>query len=288
MAALFVDQLTTLDFSYLCPRRGLVGETWLVDVELAGELDEQGMVFDFGHVKKQVKASLDRLADHRLLVPAQHPAVNLTLTQGQIAVSLQTDNQGLVECKAPCQAILLVDAQVISTASLAPFLCQSLKAELPANVSAVNLRLYPESAPGQFYHYSHGLKKHLGDCQRIAHGHRSQIRIAVDGHRDEALERDWAEQWQDIYLARDEDRLASHYQDDRCYHRFGYTADQGTFELTLAAERCYLMETDTTVELIAEHIARTVAGRLPGRLIAVTAYEGVNKGARAEWRCSSD
>ena len=61
MQALFVDQLSTLDFSYLCPERGLVGETWLVDVTLWGELNAEGMVFDFGHVKKQIKSALDML-----------------------------------------------------------------------------------------------------------------------------------------------------------------------------------------------------------------------------------
>ena len=49
---LFVDQFTNVDFSYLDAERGLVGETWLANITLEGALDEQGMVHDFGHIKK--------------------------------------------------------------------------------------------------------------------------------------------------------------------------------------------------------------------------------------------
>ena len=60
MSRLFVDNLTVLDFSYFHPTRGVVGESWIVDVELVGDLNDEGMVFDFGHVKNCSRPRLIR------------------------------------------------------------------------------------------------------------------------------------------------------------------------------------------------------------------------------------
>lgn len=284
MQALFVNQLTTLDFSYLCPQRGLVGETWLVDVVLGGELDQQGMVFDFGHVKKQVKALLDSLSDHRLLVPLHAEAACITRNSAQnkeqLVVSFKT-RQGMITCSAPAQAVLLVEAEAITPELLTPFLEEAMQQELPDNVTTVELRLYPEAIAGAYYHYSHGLKKHHGDCQRIAHGHRSQIRVFVDEQRDQALEAWWASQWRDIYIATKEDLQGAFTNDDVEHYRFSYTANQGYFEISLPCINCYLIDTDSTVELLARHIARCLAERKPGKTIRVVAFEGLNKGAIA-------
>ena len=129
----------------------------------------------------------------------------------------------------------------------------------------------------------HGLKKHLGNCQRIAHGHRSPIRIDRNGHRDHDLERRWAKLWRDIYVGSEEDVVRRHVGEAGVrYVTFEYEANQGEFALTLPEERVYMLDTDTTVELIAAHMADKLKVEFPTDTIRVRAYEGVGKGAIAE------
>jgi 6-pyruvoyl-tetrahydropterin synthase len=150
---------------------------------------------------------------------------------------------------------------------------------VPANVAAVRVRLRHEAIDGASYHYTHGLSKHLGACQRIAHGHRSRLVIAVDGVRDATLEAAWAETFRDIYLVTGTHVVA----DDGERLSVAYTAPEGRFELTLPQARTYRLghETDSTVEEIAEHLATRLQAAHPGRTITVRAYEGVMKGAIA-------
>ncbi|MFT5117183.1 MAG: 6-pyruvoyl-tetrahydropterin synthase, partial [Kiritimatiellia bacterium] len=81
---LFVDNLTNVDFSYLDPNRGLVGETWLANIVLEGSLDEQGMVCDFGIVKKTVRDWLDTYIDHCLVVAAEAETIDIVRNDATI------------------------------------------------------------------------------------------------------------------------------------------------------------------------------------------------------------
>ena len=272
---LFVEQLTNVDFSYLDSTRGIVGETWWASAILEGALDDQGMVCDFGTVKKVLRNWLDTEVDHRLLVPAEAPGLTVTEADDRISLSLQTA-RGLVTMDAPAQAVTLIDAEAIDADSVARYCISRLKAHFPDTIDQLSLDFTPEDIKGDFYHYSHGLKKHAGNCQRIAHGHRSRLQVWLNGERDANEEKYWSDLWADIYIGTQEDLISEN--DDLL--SFAYTSEQGDFALTLHREHCYMLDTDSTVELIADHLAKEIKKRHPEKNVRVRAFEGVNKGAQ--------
>ncbi|OLQ95160.1 hypothetical protein BIY21_06830 [Vibrio ponticus] len=288
---LFVRDLTVIDSSYLCDKRGMVGESWILDISLSGELNEMSMVLDFGQVKKQIKQLVDNHVDHKLLVPTKSKQVCVTSTQqGYSAVDLIRGEQG-IHLHCPDEALCLVDANRITISSVIKHLYAILKAHLPQNVNDLELTLRTENIDGAFYHYSHGLKKHDGNCQRIAHGHRSPIELIVDGARDSQLEAQFASRWRDIYLGSKEDQTTiadlsmntrSTGISDDTHYAFKYTAPQGQFELAIAKNETEVLESDTTIELLVNYIADEVKKELKNEQhLKVVAYEGVGKGAIA-------
>ena len=282
MTALFVDDLTVIDFSYLDAQRGIVGESWIVDVILEGELNDEGMVFDFGFVKKQIKAAIDSGIDHKLVIPTQLANIQINEQADRIHVSLTQDSLQVIDYQSPREAVYLLDAPEVSIAAVRPELEKYLKTIVPNNVHNVKIALRAENIAGAFYHYSHGLKKHQGDCQRICHGHRSQIHVLLNDVRSDAAEQYWAKRWQDIYLITNEDIMQTFVAEGIEYVQCGYNAEQGRFEVTLPKSRCDFLTTDTTVELIANFIAEQTAIHFPQSRITIKAFEGVSKGAYAQ------
>lgn len=279
MSCLFVDQLTVIDCAFLDVQRGLVGESYIVDVELEGELDAQSMVFDFSAVKKQLKRHIDAAIDHRLLVPMGAPEL-LQQLEGEAVRLLFRADVGAIEYRAPDFAVARIDAPEIDAEVVAAHLQPALAPLLPDNVETLRLHLRSEAIDGAYYHYTHGLRKHDGPCQRLAHGHRSRLQVDIDGLRAAAIEQHWALRWTDIHLASAADLVA------RANGRvaLAYESREGRYELTLPESRVELFERDTTVECIAEHLATQIAAGHPGAVVSVRAYEGVNKGARATAR----
>lgn len=273
---LFVDQLTNVDFSFLHAERGMLGETWLASALLDGAVDDEGMICDFSIVKKTLRHWLDDQVDHRLLVPTESSALTLKQDGERIHLTWQFNDQSL-SVSGPAQAFALVDAESITAESVAVWCKTQLKEHFPVNVEQLTLSFETEAIAGAFYHYSHGLKLHEGNCQRIAHGHRSRILIWLNEERSQELEQQWAQRWHDIYLG---------FEDDVVDHQagqidFAYEAAQGHFELSMPANACYLIGTETTVEFLAEHLADAIKAQHPQAHVKVKAFEGINKGAIA-------
>ncbi|MBB1489108.1 6-pyruvoyl trahydropterin synthase family protein [Oceanospirillum sediminis] len=273
MTTLFVRKLTVIDCSYLDARRGLVGESWHVDVELDGDLNEQGMLFDFSHVKKTLKAMIDSTVDHALLIPEASDAYSL-INEDEGRVEMTFDSHvGMFRHISPQCAIQRLPVPAITPENVARWLESTAPDVLPGNVKGVRFHLHHEIMPDDqaYYHYSHGLKKHDGNCQRIAHGHRSRIEIFTSGSRNQTLEKQWANQLRDAYIGTREDIIT----EDESSITFAYTANQGYFELSVPKSICTLMETDSTVELIARFICESTE-QTDTRVFA---YEGIEKGA---------
>lgn len=285
---LFVNDLTVMDFSYLCPKRGMVGESWIVDVILDGELNEESMVQDFGHVKKNLKRLIDEYVDHKLLVPAEYEGSEVIHEDDSEQVETRfscTDGRSIM-LHCPAEAYAFVYSDEINMDSVGVYLKEVLATHLPENVENITLNLREEVITSPYYHYTHGLKKHDGNCQRIAHGHRSRIDIILDGKVCVDSQQYWAERWEDIYIATREDQIA--YNDRKLkgkvenqedYHCFAYESSQGYFELLIPKSDCEIIETDSTVECLARYLLEEQKKRTPDGVCQVIAYEGVGKGA---------
>lgn len=267
----------------------MVGESWILDVTLSGQLNEMSMVLDFGKVKSQIKRIVDQFVDHRLLIPKRNPLIHsATTNNGYTSLDLMRGNRS-IHLHCPDEAYCFIDTEEINIESVTKHVYQLLKGYLPDNVYGLDITLRPENIEGAFYHYSHGLKKHDGNCQRIAHGHRSGIKLIVDGQRDHIREQEFSKRWEDIYLGSIEDKVAvdnltlSKYTQNitsESHYGFSYTCPQGKFELAIAKCETEILTTDTTVELLASYIADEVHKLLhKNQKLNVVAYEGVGKGA---------
>ncbi|AIW14251.1 6-carboxytetrahydropterin synthase [Vibrio tubiashii] len=288
---LFVRDLTVIDSSYICEQRGVVGDSWIVDVIMSGELNEMSMVLDFGRVKKQIKQLVDEFVDHRLLIPVQNAAIVYKPSKTGYSTLDVLRGEKSIHLNCPNEAYCLIDAEAVTIESITKHVYQILRNNLPSNVTGLEITLRHENIAGAFYHYTHGLKKHDGNCQRIAHGHRSPIEIILDGERDNDKEVAFAKRWEDIYLGSKEDQVSvstlnlsegAKAISDESHYGFRYTAPQGEFELAIAKSETEILPTDTTVELLAGYIAGEVKPTVAeGQSLQVIAYEGVGKGAMA-------
>ncbi|WP_133471142.1 6-carboxytetrahydropterin synthase [Paraglaciecola marina] len=287
---LFVNDLTVMDFSYLCPKRGMVGESWIVDVILNGDLNEESMVLDFGKVKKQLKYLIDEYIDHKLLVPVEHEfsVVKQNEKTDRVKVDFMRADNKSIHLNCPAEAYAFVYSDEVTMPSVSDYLKDVIATHLPENVAGIELNLRAEVINTPYYHYTHGLKKHDGNCQRIAHGHRSKVVVFEDHKESIKWQEYWAKRWCDIYIGSSEDIVKPEQTsfeiekgDFEQHHVFAYEASQGRFELAIPKAESEMLETDTTVECLAQYMADEHKRLTPECDFKVLAYEGVGKGAIA-------
>ena len=74
---LFIENITNIDSSYFDSELGIVGETYIVDMHLYGQLNDEDMIIDFSTIKKDAKAFIDKHLDHLFLVPKQNKHIKV-------------------------------------------------------------------------------------------------------------------------------------------------------------------------------------------------------------------
>ena len=285
---LFVRDLTVIDASYLDAKRGFVGESYQVDVVLQGSLNEQAMLLDFSSVKKQIKVIIDAEVDHKLLVPHASPNCSVKIAEERTQVDFKLNDNAIIQLKCPNEAYCLLESEEINIELLETYLEHVILLQLPENISGLEIKLRNEQIETPYYHYTHGLKKHNGNCQRIAHGHRSKIDIFINDIYSEELVKDWANRWQDIYLVSQSDIIdksdlsfivIKNEIDKLCT---AYHSPQGYFELLMPAYMTEVLPKDTTVEELATYICEQIKSRVGSDdEVTIYAYEGIGKGAIA-------
>jgi hypothetical protein len=274
LARLFIQELSIVDAAYFDVFYGPLGASWLVDAELTGHRDALGMLYDFRPCKKTIKEIIDTSFDHTLIVPEG---------MGREGMDLE------YEC--PPEALSSIPGNSFTKAGLEVGMKTAIEARFREegrdNIVAVDVTLrevvFPPGKP--WYRYTHGLKFHEGNCQRLWHGHRNSIDIRVNEAPDLELEQHFADLFYNAHIAHQENLVGN--QDWRIGERqshldwveVAYEAGQGFFRTRIPGENVVVLPCECTVENIAEFVLEGSRKRRRGSL-EVRVYEGIHKGSR--------
>ena len=266
---LFMEDVTVLDYAYFDAATGARGDTLVVDVELGGELDANGFVFDFGKAKRAIKGAIDRDIDHRAVVPRRAAGLVIEQTRDRVHV-----RYGGVDYSAPDSALAFIDAVTITRESIAAHIEHLVRPHMPANVRTIDVHLHPDAraqlAPS--FCYTHGLRAHDGNCQRLLHGHCGTFHTTWDGKADTELAQWLARRFDGAHFAAQRDVRGS---------LVAYVAEQGAFDLVMPHGRVVAIDAEPSIENLTRIAFETVVNErhLDGNRLVVSAYEGSRKGA---------
>ena len=163
---------------------------------------------------------------------------------------------------------------------------------LPPSISGVQIELEKESSEEElpFFHYTHGLKNHFGNCQRLLHGHRSALKVYRTGLLAPELVHLLLEEFGPYpHFHFRENSVNAKFHGLEGVHpelkevQIHYKGSQGIFEATLPAERVYFLPMESTVENLSlyflEILQRKFGKKSAG--LQVEAFEGIGKGAQS-------
>ena len=96
----------------------LHGHTYAVHVRLQGEKNKSGYIADFHDVKTLIRDLIERL-DHRVLIPAAHPAVTIAKRRGTVEMKV-----GRKRYAFPAEDVVLLDLPAVTAEQLAEYILE--------------------------------------------------------------------------------------------------------------------------------------------------------------------
>lgn len=292
---LFYKSLTVVDSAVIDPLHGLMGQSWYVDISLTGHTDSEGVIADFSKIKSKIKKIIDEKIDHKLIV--NESLVNLVEDRARVEISYGSNKVKNISYEAPAQALCIIPAGS-DEKSLEAYISAVLKKEMPHNIKHVEVTLRGEQHQ-EMFHYTHGLKQHYGNCQRLFHGHKNTMEIWRNGQRELNWEKMLIQQvfksnihfafWENIKnksallsLKSDQNIPVAILATDQNIE-IEYTSSQGLYWASLPANEVFIMPCETTIENIAAFFAQWIKDSWGDPLdkVMVVGFEGIAKGAKA-------
>jgi len=280
---LFYQQVTILDYAYLDKQLGPMGNSLFVDAFIEGPLDFQGMIMDFGKVKPTIKRIIDEYFDHRLILTNEQ-SQNFNGTEVFFEWKNDQGINKFLKYKAPEECFYSSGVDELDCAGLEKSLSLLVNTFLERPTLTVTIKVrseFTEVSNVPFFYYTHGLKHHEGNCQRLLHGHGNTIKVKINN----ILRNDIAFK----LVSKLTNSLGStHFIYEKNIKQYSsdsitvqYQSTQGMFQLEMSPDYVLIIPCETTIEQLSQYFCQVVVKEFAevGDIVEVAAFEGIAKGA---------
>jgi 6-pyruvoyl-tetrahydropterin synthase len=282
-SSIFIRHLTVVDCAIVMPDGRIAGNSFHPSFVISGPVtsDEQ-VVIDFSKCKKRIKAIIDDYDngfDHKLWVIDGYSNIN-TFTELDGYIKLSSDS---VYLKAPKHTVKQfasngeISIVRIAEQAFAKEVTEILQTEFPGVVvSCQNNQVVFASDNYVRFRYAHFLPASSSDpCKRCWHGHGSFIESDCSRQTLEEI----GDSMKDVLFVNTKYLTESSTPANIELHVVNALGDKYYAEVSSAHQIIY-MDKDTTIENIAEYVAKTYGDKIRktgGSYVAVS--EGLSKGA---------
>jgi 6-pyruvoyl-tetrahydropterin synthase len=298
LSGIFLRDVSRFDCAIFDPGLGVIGQSWNVDINLLGPIDEQGFVHDFGTLKGLISQTLKASLDHALIIPIGSQGIMYAETpEGELwrfqAKSRNGGPDNTWEYRCPKGAVYPIRSVALRPAVIEQEIARLLRHRLPDSVHQITAKLREETidATQATYRHTHGILSHAGFCQRLFHGHRNRVEVYAGAERRPDLE-----QWVARELLGANVHVSTPAQVKSGGHPIGTrgkpedtitiggTGSLGYYEAVLPADRVFMVETETSCECTGRQILKALKEREKNsrEKLRVICFEGIGKGSLVE------